>query len=228
MLPGFAEARLRALDLDVTFAPTNRCFVGVGVDDDGVEVGVDVDLAVEQQHAGLGRDDDTHELGDLEPFGAFEAFGLDEALHEVPLGEGEVLRCGDDVAMLALGVGVAPCLEAANILSDKGIECTVVNARFVKPLDARLILDVAKHIGTVVTVEDNVLHGGFGSAVLELLASSPCHSRRVERVGLPDQFVEHGSQQTLRAKYGLDADGIAKRVMSAFPQLVHPVEGNAR
>jgi len=158
------------------------------------------------------------------PKGCGTGAPLDETLREIPVGEAEVLRSGDDVALLALGATVAPCLEAANRLADKGIECAVVNARFVKPLDTALILDVAQRAKTVVTVEDNALQGGFGSAVLELLETSDCRNLQVERIGLPDEFIEHGTQEALRAKYGLDADGIVKRVLSAFPQRVHTAD----
>ncbi|MCK4964221.1 MAG: 1-deoxy-D-xylulose-5-phosphate synthase, partial [Dehalococcoidia bacterium] len=114
----------------------------------------------------------------------------------------------------------APALEAAHRLAEKGIECTVVNARFVKPLDSSLILDVARRTKRVVTVEENALWSGFGSAVIELLDGSHITDLRVERIGLPDEFVEHGSQGVLRAKYNLDADGIAQRVISSFPELI--------
>ncbi|MGB2799519.1 MAG: 1-deoxy-D-xylulose-5-phosphate synthase [Dehalococcoidia bacterium] len=149
---------------------------------------------------------------------------LDEELHELPIGKGEVLRTGDDIAILAIGSTVAPCIEAAQRLADKGIGCTVINACFIKPLDSSLILDAAQRIKRVVTVEDNALKGGFGSAVLELLESSPIHELEVERIGLPDEFAEHGSRDTLRAKYGLDTEGIVKRVLCAFPQLASLVE----
>lgn len=100
----------------------------------------------------------------------------------------------------------------------------MINACFIKPLDSSLILDAAQRIKRVVTVEDNALKGGFGSAVLELLESSPIHELEVERIGLPDEFAEHGSRDTLRAKYGLDTEGIVKRVLCAFPQLASLVE----
>ncbi len=144
---------------------------------------------------------------------------LDEELHELPIGKGEVLRTGDDIAIIAIGSTVAPCIEAAQRLADKGIGCTVINACFIKPLDSSLILDAARRTRKVVTVEDNALKGGFGSAVLELFESSPIHELEVERIGLPDEFAEHGSRDTLRAKYDLDTEGILKRVLCAFPQL---------
>ncbi len=154
------------------------------------------------------------------PRGSGSSVPLSEVWQELPIGKGEVLRGGEDVGILAIGVTVAPALEAAQRLAEKGIECTVVNARFVKPLDSSLILDVARRTKRVVTVEENALWGGFGSAVVELLDGSHITDLRVERIGLPDEFVEHGSQGVLRAKYNLDADGIAQRVISSFPELI--------
>ncbi len=154
------------------------------------------------------------------PRGSGSIVQLSEVWQELPVGKGEVLRGGEDVGILAIGVTVAPALEAAHRLAEKGIECTVVNARFVKPLDSSLILDVARRTKRVVTVEENALWSGFGSAVIELLDGSHITDLRVERIGLPDEFVEHGSQGVLRAKYNLDADGIAQRVISSFPELI--------
>jgi len=154
------------------------------------------------------------------PRGSGSSVLLSEVWQELPIGKGEVLRGGEDVGILAIGVTVAPALEAAQRLAEKGIECTVVNARFVKPLDSSLILDVARRTKRVVTVEENALWGGFGSVVVDLLDSSHITDLRVERIGLPDEFVEHGSQEVLRAKYNLDADGIAQRVISSFPELI--------
>jgi len=98
-------------------------------------------------------------------------------------------------------------------LEKVGIQATVVNARFVKPLDRKLIVKLAKEIGYLLTVEENVLQGGFGSAVLELLdeegLTTQVHTRRL---GIPDEFLEHGPQELLRHKYGLDAAGIVKAV----------------
>jgi 1-deoxy-D-xylulose-5-phosphate synthase len=154
------------------------------------------------------------------PRGSGSSVQLGEVWQELPVGKGEVLREGEDVGILAIGVTVAPTIEAAQRLAEKGIECTVVNARFVKPLDSSLILEVARRTKRVVTVEENALRGGFGSAVVELLDGSHITDLRVERIGLPDEFVEHGSQGVLRAKYNLDADGIAQRVISSFPELI--------
>jgi 1-deoxy-D-xylulose-5-phosphate synthase len=143
---------------------------------------------------------------------------LDKSLKLVPVGTGEVLRRGSDVAILAMGATVYPSLIAANRLAAEGVQSTVVSARFAKPLDAELIRETVETTGRVVTVEENSLIGGFGSGVLELLAASRLNAR-VECVGLPDNFVEHGAQELLRLHYELDSAGIVKRVKLAFPEL---------
>jgi 1-deoxy-D-xylulose-5-phosphate synthase len=143
---------------------------------------------------------------------------LDTTLHEIPIGEAEVLKYGDDVAILALGAAVAPCLEAARELTSCGIESTVVNARFAKPLDAALITTLAARIKKIVTVEENVLTGGFGSSVARLLQESGHSDIQVKSLGVPDIFVEHGTQAGLRSKYGLDAKGIAGEILALFPK----------
>jgi 1-deoxy-D-xylulose-5-phosphate synthase len=137
---------------------------------------------------------------------------LDDTLHEIPLGEGEILKYGEDVAILALGASVAPSIEAARKLITEGIKVAVVNARFAKPLDASLINNLARKIKHIVTVEENVLTGGFGSSVTRLLHEYGHTDLIIKSVGLPDNFIEHGAQSILRAKYGLDAECIAAEV----------------
>src|SRR5256714_11375871 len=108
---------------------------------------------------------------------------------------------------------VHPSLRAAEQLGREGIEMTVVNARFVKPLDAGLLLALARTRRLIVTVEDAYLAGGFGSAVMELLEENGLQDKvRVVRMGVPDRIVTHGDAKLLLAKYGLDADGIYTRV----------------
>lgn len=129
------------------------------------------------------------------------------------IGKGEILRDGGEVAIVAYGSMVYPSLEAAENLAKAGIEATVVNARFVKPLDAELILALARTKRLMVTVEEAYVSGGFGSAVLELLEENGLQDKlRVVRMGLPDRLVTHGDAKLLLAKYGLDADGIYTRV----------------
>jgi len=138
---------------------------------------------------------------------------LDAALHEIPLGKGEVVREGEDVAIIALGASVSQSIEAAQRLARKGIDTTVVNARFAKPLDKDLITNLAGRVKNIVTVEENVLNGGFGESVIKLLQNSGLYDTRVRNIGIPDEFVEHGTQSVLRARYGLDADGITRQVV---------------
>lgn len=142
---------------------------------------------------------------------------MDADLHEVPIGKGEVVRYGEDVAILALGASVAPSLEAARALAAKGVEMTVVNIRFAKPLDKQLITELADHIKKIVTVEENVVTGGFGSSVTTLLQESGRCDVTIKNIGIPDEFVEHGAQAILRAKYSLDAKGIEQKVLELFP-----------
>ena len=126
------------------------------------------------------------------------------------LGKGEILRNGDDLLIIAIGNRVQPALDAAEILADSEISATVVNARFVKPLDTQLILSLASRIVKVITVEDGVLMGGFGSAVLETLTDSGLTDVQVKRLGIPDQFVEHGDVNTLYEQCGLDTEAIVR------------------
>ncbi len=140
---------------------------------------------------------------------------LESELREIPVGKAELLRYGEDVAILAIGNTVAPSVKAAReILSPAGIEATVIDARFAKPLDSELIIDLAGHISNIITVEENALSGGFGSTVTGLLNREGIYNVRVESIGIPDEFIEQGTQAILRAKYGLDENGIARRVFS--------------
>jgi 1-deoxy-D-xylulose-5-phosphate synthase len=131
-------------------------------------------------------------------------------LEALPIGKGELLRQGNDVAIVACGVTVVPALEAARLLSDEGIECSVVNARFIKPLDAELILEAGGGAGHVLTVEENARFGGLGSAVMVLFSDAGLGRVNIKCLGLPDHFIEHGPQQLFRSQFGLDADGIAR------------------
>ncbi len=136
------------------------------------------------------------------------------------IGRGEVLREGHDAAIVAYGGLVYPALEAAGSLAASGIDVSVVNARFVKPLDADLICSVAEKAQLLVTVEEAYLSGGFGSAVLELLEEKGISDKiRVVRMGVPDVIVPHGDPKRLLAEFGLDADGIAARVREGLASI---------
>ena len=149
------------------------------------------------------------------PRGNGVGVSLDQVFHTIPPGKGELLRGGSAGAILAVGTMVAPALQAAKILGSEGIELAVVNARFVKPLDRELILEMAR-TGHLITVEENVLQGGFGTAVLELLEDAGLSGVAVTRLGYPDQFIEQGEQGELLQRYGLTADGIAATVRSVL------------
>ena len=141
---------------------------------------------------------------------------LDADLRELPLGRGSVVREGHDVVIFALGKTVGPALDAAQRLTEYGISCGVVNPIFVKPLDLGLLLDAARNAGRILTVEENVLAGGFGSAVLEALAEAGMENVSVHRIGMPDSFIEHGTAVDQRHRLQLDAEGIAQEVLSVF------------
>ena len=148
--------------------------------------------------------------------GAAVGAPLDDDLKELPLGRGAVIREGRDVVIFGLGKSASAALQAADMLAEHGVACGVVNPIFVKPLDVDLLLASARSTGRIVTVEENVLAGGFGSAVLETLTEAGMEDVVVHRIGMPDSFVEHGTAAAQRHRLQLDAEGIAERVLSAF------------
>jgi 1-deoxy-D-xylulose-5-phosphate synthase len=141
---------------------------------------------------------------------------LDQSCRELPVGKGEVLREGGDGAIIAVGTMVDSAVKAAERLSIEGISLTVVNARFIKPLDRDLLLRLATETGRIFTAEENALQGGFGSAVLELLEEEGITGVELVRFGYPDSFVEQGEQHELRARYALDSDGMTERIRNIF------------
>ena len=148
--------------------------------------------------------------------GAATGAPLDSELKELPIGKGSVVREGSDVVIFALGKPVGAAVEAAETLAGRGISCGVVNPIFVKPLDVDLLLDSARRTRRILTVEENVLAGGFGSAVLEALAEAGLEDVVVHRIGMPDSFIEHGTAADQRRRLHLDAEGIAQETLSAF------------
>jgi 1-deoxy-D-xylulose-5-phosphate synthase len=144
------------------------------------------------------------------PRGRGPGVPLAAELRELPIGKAEILRVGEDIVIMGIGSTVMPSLEAAEHLALRDIDAMVINARFAKPLDTELILDVANHTKKIIIVEENVLSGGFGAAVLELLERAAVSDVKVRRLGIPDEFVTHGKQDLLRSLYNLDAPGIAK------------------
>ncbi len=154
------------------------------------------------------------------PRGAGWGVDVDLDSPMIAIGKAEVLGDGGDILILAIGRPVGEAALAREILEKEGISVTLVNARFVKPLDSELICSLAAKIPRIVTVEENVLQGGFGSAVLECLNDTGVTGFRITRLGIPDTFVEHGSQSLLRSKYGIDTPAIADacRRMAAAPR----------
>jgi len=138
---------------------------------------------------------------------------LDSDLRILKVGKGEIVVEGKDAVIFAIGSTVYPAIESARNLKKEGIYAAVVNSRFVKPLDKELICSLAKKTGIVITVEENVLQGGFGSAVLELLEENDLRDVKIKRIGIPDKFIEHSTQELLRKKYGIDSQGITRAVL---------------
>ncbi len=154
------------------------------------------------------------------PRGAAEGVELPAEPREIPIGSGELLESGERVALLGYGYGVAVALEAAEILAGHGLRPTVADARFAKPLDTELLERLALGHDLLVTIEENVLAGGFGSGVLEHLedafAERAADRARVLRIGLPDRYVTHGKPALLREEVGLTGESVADRVLAAL------------
>ncbi len=155
------------------------------------------------------------------PRGAAEGVEMPAKPDLLPIGVGEVLAAGDRVALLGYGYGVTVAREAAEILGKHGLKATVADARFAKPIDTNLAERLAREHELVVTIEENVLPGGFGSAVLEHLedafAEAPGERARILRIGLPDSYVTHGKPDLLRAEVGLTGESVADRVLNSLP-----------
>jgi 1-deoxy-D-xylulose-5-phosphate synthase len=164
----------------------------------------------------------SHDAGPIAfryPRGAAEGAPLPDRPQEIPIGTGEFLTEGERVALLGYGYGVQVALRAAGILGEQGHQVTVADGRFAKPLDAELVNRLAREHELIVTVEENVLPGGFGSAVLERLEDSfvdPHARARVVRIGLPDRYVTHGKPALLREEVDFTGEGVADRVLSAL------------
>ena len=140
---------------------------------------------------------------------------MEEGWESLEIGKGEILRQGDDVLIVGYGTMVYSGMQAAQILSEHGIEATVINARFVKPLDTELILPLAAKIGRVVTLEEGCLMGGFGSAVAEALLDADVVVP-VKRIGVPDELVDHATPDQSKATLGLTSEQIADNILQAF------------
>ncbi len=147
------------------------------------------------------------------PRGDVLGVDLDDELRSLEIGKGELLRPGKDLVIVAIGSTVQSAKEAALRLEEEGIEAAVINARFIKPLDRELIMTWAEKTGRVITVEENMLAGGFGSAVLELFEEESFSPKSMKRLGVSDCFVPHGSQAILRNLCGIDAEGIERAAL---------------
>ena len=140
---------------------------------------------------------------------------LAENIKPLKIGQGELLRDGEDGLIIAIGNMVEEALTAADQLARQGIKISVIDARFVKPLDSKLIISQAEKVPFIITAEENVLQGGFGAAVLELLSDTGL-TIPVMRIGIPDHFVAQGTQAELRAQLGLNAGGIISKIKQAL------------
>jgi 1-deoxy-D-xylulose-5-phosphate synthase len=153
------------------------------------------------------------------PRGAAEGVALPKRPQEIPIGSGELLAEGERVALLAYGYGVQVALGAAKLLGEHDLSVTVADGRFAKPLDTELVRRLAREHELVVTIEENVLPGGFGSAVLEHLEDAftdPGSRARVMRIGLPDRYVTHGKPALLREEVGFTGEAVAEQVLAAL------------
>ncbi|MBE9093399.1 1-deoxy-D-xylulose-5-phosphate synthase [Tychonema sp. LEGE 07203] len=147
---------------------------------------------------------------------------MEEGWEELAIGKAEILRNGDDLLILGYGSMVYPAMQTAEILSEHGIEATVINARFVKPLDTELILPLAQRIGKVVTMEEGCLMGGFGSAVAEALLDNNVLVP-VMRLGVPDTLVDHATPDQSMATLGLNPSQMCDRILAQFSRKESPV-----
>jgi 1-deoxy-D-xylulose-5-phosphate synthase len=140
---------------------------------------------------------------------------MEEGWEPLPIGKAEVLRHGDDVLILGYGSMVYPALQTAEILSEHGVQATVINARFAKPIDEELILPAAERIGRVVTMEEGCIKGGFGTGVAEALLDAQIPAQ-VVRLGVPDVLVDHATPEQSKVSLGLTPSQMAGTILSKF------------
>jgi 1-deoxy-D-xylulose-5-phosphate synthase len=148
-------------------------------------------------------------------------------LKRIPIGHGEVLREGKDLCLLAYGSMVPVALAAAETLEKRGIDCGVANARFAKPLDLELLGRISAMAHRILTLEEHLVTGGFGSGVLEAFHAAGLPVERLKVHGIPDQFVEHSPQALQRANLKLDAPGVVAKALELFPDLARPARAGA-
>ncbi|KZN98872.1 1-deoxy-D-xylulose-5-phosphate synthase [Pseudobacillus badius] len=143
---------------------------------------------------------------------------MDEELKEIPIGSWEVLREGTDVAILTFGTTIPMALKAAEVANKQGVSVKVINARFIKPLDEALLLDLLKDNMPILTIEEAVLQGGFGSAVLEFAHDQGFYGHAIDRMGIPDCFIEHGSVNALLEEIGLTEETAVRKLLAMTPK----------
>jgi 1-deoxy-D-xylulose-5-phosphate synthase len=144
---------------------------------------------------------------------------LSAELQPIPIGKGETLRKGTDITLFAYGSMVPPAMEAAATLASHGVDCGVINARFAKPLDIELLAQALHLAPRLLTLEEHLVSGGFGGAVLEAVEQRQLDPAGIRVHAIPDQFIEHGPQAYQRSKFRLDAAGIVESVFEAYPDL---------
>ncbi|MGM9926202.1 MAG: 1-deoxy-D-xylulose-5-phosphate synthase [Bacillus sp. (in: firmicutes)] len=143
---------------------------------------------------------------------------MDEELQIIPIGSWEVLKEGKDAAILTFGTTIPMAMKAAQALEKQGISVKVINARFIKPLDESMLHDVMKMDMPILTIEEAILEGGFGSAVLEFAHDHSYHGATIERMGIPDRFIEHGSVDKLLEEISLTTEAVVATVKKLIPQ----------
>ncbi|HKA37304.1 MAG TPA: 1-deoxy-D-xylulose-5-phosphate synthase [Thermoanaerobaculia bacterium] len=153
------------------------------------------------------------------PRGLGNGVPLDQELRQIPIGTGEVVRPGKDVMLLAYGSMVPVALEAAQSLAEAGVDCGVANARFAKPVDTELLRKITAMAPRVLTLEEHLAAGGFGSAVLEAFHAAGLPAEKLRFHGIPDQFIEHSPQAIQRRNLKLDAPGVVEKVLELYPEL---------
>ena len=177
----------------------------------------------ELQHLLYTSTEFNHPMAIRYPRGQSIGVPLDPEFHKIPLGTWELICEGDDIVLIAVGSMVMPAIQAAENLRSHGFNASVINARFVKPLDINLLLDTANRVPAIVTIEENVLNGGLGASVIQLLQNQGLSNVKVKQLGIPDEFVAHGEQNLLRSIYHMDAHGITDECLDflAHIYLVH-------
>jgi len=137
---------------------------------------------------------------------------MDEKLQTIPIGSWEVIKEGYDAAILTFGTTIPMALEASELLEKQGISVRVINARFIKPLDKNMLSQLLDQNLPILTIEEAVLQGGFGSSVLEFAQEKGNYHARIDRMGIPDRFIEHGDVPSLLEEIGLTTEEVVKRV----------------